>query len=544
MADLTSRLRPRICVGGACLVMLAVVGFPAAAGAATYDGSVQLRGAAVAAVTGTLDVSGTRLTGTLFLTAQGAAAATDFPVAGQLRRKHFVLSGKSDAGRLRWQGAQRPTGFSGKLRVRGPSMRLRGTLALDARTSRSAGCDEVFRTDVMGRVLVPICANCHRSGGAAAATRLQVVAADVAATESAVATVIDTSNPSASLLLQKPVGDLGHGGGAQIGRNGSEVAILRNWVDLVAQSQCGADDPPIDPNDPGAVLFSNNCASCHGAQARGGTAPAIRCNRDVSGAVKQGREGSTPATTMRPFPLMTDANIALIQGFLDRLCPAAAATGAELFAGNCASCHGADASGNTGPSIRCSRNAGFAVINGVVGAFPSYMPALFEITDPEIAKIQSYLRDLCPQDSATGAEMFATNCAACHGLSGAGDSGRPDIRCTVPTRMHNALYYGRGFPVPRMPGFTPVLTATEEARIAGFLAPQCANTGSALFASNCATCHGTTGQGGRNADTVAGPAIRGASSSDVFDAVVDGTGGMPAIPDLTTPQINAIIGFL
>jgi mono/diheme cytochrome c family protein len=95
-----------------------------------------------------------------------------------------------------------------------------------------------------------------------------------------------------------------------------------------------------------------------------------------------------------------------------------------------------------------------------------------------------------------------------------------------------------------MPSFTSVLTDTEEARIQSFLAPQCSNQGSALFASNCATCHGTTGQGGRNADGIAGPTIRGADAPEVFDAVVDGYGGMPAIPDLSTAQINAIIGFL
>jgi mono/diheme cytochrome c family protein len=513
--------------------------------AATYDGAVQLRGSTLASTTGTLDASGTRLAGTLSLTLQGAAVATDFPVAGKLRRKRFVLTGAStDGARLRWQGTQRPTGFGGKLRVRGP-LRLRGTLVLEARAPRSTACDDVFRSDVMGQVLVPICATCHRSGGAAAGARLQVVANDVAATEAAVAAVIDASNPSASLLLQKPVGDLGHGGGAQIARGGAELAILQNWVDLVSQSRCGAsDDPPPDPNDPGAVLYSDKCASCHGAQARGVTGPAIRCNRDVSGAVKQGREGPTPATTMRPFPLLTDADIALIQGFLDRLCPAASATGAELFAGNCASCHGADAGGDTGPAIRCSRNAAFAVTNGVIGAYPSYMPELLALSDPEIAKIQDHLLGLCPADSASGTDLFAANCAACHGLSGAGDSGRPDVRCTVPSRLHHALYYGRGFPFLRMPSFTPVLTDTEEARIAGFLAPQCSNTGSALFASNCASCHGTSGQGGRNANGIAGPGIRGASSSDVFDAVVDGYGGMPAIPDLTTPQINAIVTFL
>jgi mono/diheme cytochrome c family protein len=527
-------------------VAAALLWVATAAGAATYDGSAQLHGGEQGSVTGTLDVTGTRLAGTLSLTVQDARAAANYHLAGKLRRKRFLLSGTSDAGnRLRWQGMQRGSGFTGKFRLRGVGLRMRGMLVVGARAPRSTACDDVFRTEVMGRVLVPICATCHRSGGAADGTRLRVTADDAAATEATVAALIDASDPAASLLLRKPVGDLGHGGGAQLARDGAEIAVLRNWVDLVAQGQCGENAPAPDPNDPGAVLYANDCASCHGTQARGvGARPAIRCNRDVSDAVKQGRDGPTADTTMRPFPLLRDADIALIQGFLDGLCPSASATGADLFAGNCASCHGADALGGSGPSVRCSRNVHFAVENGVVGAFPGYMLPLLALSDPEIQKIQGHLSGLCTPAAATGAELFGANCAACHGIAGEGNGTRPDVRCTVPSRLHSALYYGRGFPVTVMPSFTPVLSAAEESRIASLLSPQCTNQGGALFASNCATCHGTNGQGGRNADGLAGPAIRCASSSDVFDAVVDGKGGMPAIADLTTGQINAIVTYL
>jgi mono/diheme cytochrome c family protein len=274
-----------------------------------------------------------------------------------------------------------------------------------------------------------------------------------------------------------------------------------------------------------------------------GGRPAIRCNRDITDAVRQGRVGATTETTMPPFPLLSDADITTIQGVLEEMCPTETATGAELFAANCGSCHGADALGDTGPPIRCGKSVGFAVRNGIIGAYAGYMPPLMRLQGAEIAKIQDHLLGLCP-GSATGAELFGANCAACHGTTGAGDHGRPDVRCTVPSRLHHAVYYGRGFPVEVMPTFTPALTPTEEARIAGFLQPTCSNPGADLFASNCATCHGPTGQGGRNANGTTGPGIRCSDSDEVYDAVTDGTGGMPAIADLSNARIDAIVAYL
>jgi mono/diheme cytochrome c family protein len=246
---------------------------------------------------------------------------------------------------------------------------------------------------------------------------------------------------------------------------------------------------------------------------------------------------------MPPFPLLADADVALIQGVLDDLCPTETATGAELFGANCAACHGADALGDSGPAIRCSRSIRFAVQNGIIGAFAGYMPPLMRLREAEIQKIQDHLVGLCAP-GATGAELFGANCAACHGTTGAGDHGRPDVRCTVPSRVHHAVYYGRGFPVEVMPTFTPALSPADEAKITGFLAPYCSNQGADLFASNCATCHGANGQGGRNANGITGPGIRCADASEIYDAVADGYGGMPAIADLVGTRLDAIVAFL
>jgi mono/diheme cytochrome c family protein len=429
------------------VVALALAARAGAAGAATpYDGLVTLDDGALGGVVATLDVLGSRVTGSLSLGTDNLMVAGDYAVRGRRRGRRFTLKGSSSAGsRVKWSGRRQETGgWNGVVRLRGAEGRLRGELMLAERAAPGGGTP---------------------GGG---------------------------------------------GGGA------------------------------------GAVLYGEKCAACHGAEARGGNGfPAVRCNRDIQDAVKRGRTPPGGGVAMPAFLRMTDAEIGLIQGFLGELCPAPTASGADLFAGNCTGCHGADARGRTAPSIRCARSIGDAVRNGIRGPL-GYMAPLMRLTDPEIQRIQDHLLDLCPVGSATAAELFGSNCAACHGVAAAGDGDRrPRISCTVPSRLTHAVRRGRGFAFPVMPSWGPA--TLDDAELAGIIAYTrsfCSGQAADLFASNCATCHGATATGGRNADEVAGPSIRCASSGDVFDAVVDGYGGMPALSDMPTPQINAIVTFL
>ena len=542
------RERSRCPLWGVWLVLLVAVA-PARSGAATtYDGHVRLSDGRLGGATASLDFVGPRVTGTLTLTLPDPRAGGDYRVAGRMRGRRITANGKTSTRiKVQWKAARDAGAIAGTVRLRGRGVRLRGQLELAERVSASTGCDDYFRGEVMSRVLLPVCSACHASGGQADGTRLQVVAGDVATTRANVGLVIDTGDPAASPLVVKPVGGLSHGGGAPLAAGGAELGILQHWVELVAGSECGSVTPPGNGgNDPGTLLYGDKCASCHGLDARGVAGrPSIWCNRDVSDPVKVGRPGPTAETTMRPFPLLTDADIALLQGYLDALCPTATATGAELFAGNCASCHGADAAGTgEGPAIRCSRSIRHAVRNGVVGAHPGRMPALTRLTDAEIERIQSHLTGLCPSGTATNAELFAANCAACHGTSGEGNGTRPDVRCTVSSRLHDALLYGRGFPVSLMPSYLPALSAGEVTQLAAFLAPRCGGRPVDLYVSNCATCHGATGQGGTNADGLNGPGIRCRSSGDLTDAIQDGSGGMPALADMTTQQIGSVVTYL
>jgi hypothetical protein len=108
----------------------------------------------------------------------------------------------------------------------------------------------------MGRVLVPICANCHVQGGIAQQTSLRVVAADPLTTQQGVALNVDTADPELSRILQKPLQAVPHGGGAQLQASSEEYQILAQWVNMVADgTHCGGGgDVPMVPMAPVELL--------------------------------------------------------------------------------------------------------------------------------------------------------------------------------------------------------------------------------------------------------------------------------------------------
>jgi len=70
--------------------------------------------------------------------------------------------------------------------------------------------------------------------------------------------------------------------------------------------------------------------------------------------------------------------------------PPATVDGAALFKKNCASCHGADGKGGSGPSI-AGKPAGF--VAGVLDAHPPPMNQI-ELTPDEMAAAASYVSSL------------------------------------------------------------------------------------------------------------------------------------------------------
>jgi ubiquinol-cytochrome c reductase cytochrome c subunit len=320
----------------------------------------------------------------------------------------------------------------------------------------------------MPKVLLPICAACHVPGGQAASTNFRVTASDPHATEASVARQIDPSDPAASRILEKPLGLLPHGGGQRLVAGSPQEQILRHWVDLVVQGTCGppaGGGPGSQPHD----LYTDNCASCHGDDARGLQGrPDIRCAVHIHDPVRLGRGTGTDA--MPAFPNLSDADITTIQGILTGLCNASGRTGVDLYTSNCATCHGADARGTaSGPNVRCATRVADAVRNGRgAGVMPPFLPT--ELSDADVASVETYLGGLC---AASGPQRAAD-----------------------------------------------------------------------LYLSNCATCHGPTGGGGRNADGVSGPEIQCTSAGDFTDAVRSGDDAMPAFPALSATDVADIRAFV
>jgi mono/diheme cytochrome c family protein len=71
------------------------------------------------------------------------------------------------------------------------------------------------------------------------------------------------------------------------------------------------------------------------------------------------------------------------------------AAGRRLFARHCASCHGADAEGRIGPSVRSPTLTDGQIANAVTRGVPGAMPAFGgKLDGAQVQAINSYLRSL------------------------------------------------------------------------------------------------------------------------------------------------------
>jgi len=139
-----------------------------------------------------------------------------------------------------------------------------------------------------------------------------------------------------------------------------------------------------------------------------------------------------------------------------------AVAGKQTFTEYCSICHGVGAKGFIGPNIagiNWTTQGLHAIVRGGVGGYGS-MPAFNAdaVTDQNIADIAAYLAALAPTpppqpaptptvaapvsaapaiaDAVHGRQVYAANCAACHGASAQGGVG-PSLRAEK-TRKNTA----------------------------------------------------------------------------------------------------------
>jgi hypothetical protein len=257
----------RSCRTTQLLVGLACVALAAASAradlSASYDGSLTIGGTGVT-VAVALDQASISLTGTMAIDAGARDAAGVYFVTGRVRGGTVVLNGANAAGtRFRWRARRVKDGnLKGKAVMRGPNGKVAGKLLLvrrhiDPPTTPPVTCDNSFFTgQVMGRVLQPTCGACHVAGGAAQSTGFRVTASDPIATQQSMDPFINHGAPAESRILQKPLGQIPHGGGQQLSPGSEGEQILSQWVNLVATGQqCNTQpESPLAPIAPAELL--------------------------------------------------------------------------------------------------------------------------------------------------------------------------------------------------------------------------------------------------------------------------------------------------
>ncbi len=225
------------------------------------------------------------------------------------------------------------------------------------------------------------------------------------------------------------------------------------------------------PGDPkrGEVLFRDrSCARCHVVGGAGGTiGPGLdrfkRYTSPIVLAAAMWNHGPTMRALMEQAgiarPQLSGEDIAHLLAFIRTagrggpesagyLLPGNPEVGRQVFQQKrCAACHGAEGTGGVGPDFRRRREAFQGGLTQVTALMWNHGPAIWKkmdemripfpaLADQEMADLVAFLYSLPyfdqPGNQARGREVFeGKGCAACHGASGRGGTGAPDLAKTL-----------------------------------------------------------------------------------------------------------------
>ncbi|NNN04420.1 MAG: c-type cytochrome [Elusimicrobia bacterium] len=265
--------------------------------------------------------------------------------------------------------------------------------------------------------------------------------------------------------------------------------------------------------------------------------------------------------------------------------PATVDYGRELFAQNCASCHGEEGLTPTAgvptlhlpPVISIAEDSYYMdiIANGrLIAGMPSWKTAL---TPSQRQSVLLYIRSwawptprivpyaVVKADPARGKALFLTHCIGCHGPEGAGGIGNmlnsPQflslasddfLRRTISLGRHrtampapydltegdvNALIaYIRSWHAPA-PAYDAVAALSAKAS---------SSNGAKLFSAKCAACHGAKGEGLVGSSLSAPSFLAMADDRFLYNVITQGRPGtaMPAWRQLSAQEIADVISFI
>ncbi len=315
--------------------------------------------------------------------------------------------------------------------------------------------------------------------------------------------------------------------------------------------------PPETPSAVrGKVIFTANCAACHGAAGDGsGLAGAANFTdlefmrhekpAEFFAAIRDGVEGTTMPAWGETLSEMDIWDVLYYERTF-ATSPETVAQGQALFTANCVACHGQAGDGSALQGAADFTDQEFmsnedpaeffeAVTDGVEG---SAMPAwgatfdeeeIWSLIDYVWTFAYEYPKEAAPEPEPTAIEptaapeaeapspqgmpsavrgkaVFTANCIACHGEAGDGSSlqGAADftdlefMRHEKPSEFFAAIRDGVGGTA--MPAWGETLSEAEIWDVLYYewtfaTSPEEIAQGQDLFAANCITCHGQAGDG-------------------------------------------------
>lgn len=251
------------------------------------------------------------------------------------------------------------------------------------------------------------------------------------------------------------------------------LAYLRGWQPIradvtVALSLCDGSESATVSAAIGRTLFGANCVMCHGDDGSGDLGPSLNSpsfltvvpdSYLIETLVHGRREAGMPS-----WPQLSSEDLASLVRYVrtwqsepskspdwhEQVVPRGDwDAGRRLFAGACASCHGSDGEGTTGPQLNNPSFLALAtdvmlrewISNGKTGtqmrAFRKGGQGVAELSERQVEDIISYLRLLQRSGEGEltrvakspngrperGAVIYAESCVSCHGVDGEGASG-------------------------------------------------------------------------------------------------------------------------
>jgi mono/diheme cytochrome c family protein len=274
--------------------------------------------------------------------------------------------------------------------------------------------------------------------------------------------------------------------------------------------------------------------------------------------------------------------IALMKQDSRRLGPASASYGRQLFAHNCASCHGEDG-GAPKPGIPTLHSPAVLAIaddayyadmidNGRPGtSMPAWKGFLTKTqTDSLVLYVRSWAaaapsRASGVASASRGHELYTAHCVGCHGPDGRGGVGislsAPSFQAMASDDfLRRTIAFGRhGTPMPAaydldgrdvesliayIRGWSKPAHSYE--RVAALLPKASASDGRALFSVKCAGCHGEKGEGAIGSSLAADSFLSMVDARFLYRVITEGRSGteMPAWRQLTDEQTADVIALI